>query len=40
MLGNVKPLDTKVDEGNLQVTLPEHLPGNYAHVLKLAGYAQ
>jgi alpha-L-fucosidase len=40
MLGDVKPLDTKAADGNLQVTLPEHLPGNYAYVLKLSGYAQ
>ena len=40
MLGDAKPLDTKVTGGNLQVLLPEHLPGNYAYVLKLAGYAR
>ena len=40
MLGDGKPLDTKAANGNLQVTLPEHLPGNYAYVLKLAGYAR
>jgi len=40
MLGDVKPLDTKAADGNLQGTLPEHLPGNYAYVLKLSGYAQ
>jgi len=39
MLGDVKPLDTKAADGNLQVTLPEHLPGSFAYVLKLAGYA-
>jgi hypothetical protein len=39
-LGDVKPLETKAADGNLQVTLPEHLPGNYAYVVKLAGYAQ
>src|ERR1039458_10087442 len=40
ILGDVKPLETKAADGNLQVTLPEHLPGNYAYVVKLAGYAQ
>ena len=40
MLGDAKQLDTKAADGNLQVTLPEHLPGNYAYVLKLAGYAR
>jgi hypothetical protein len=40
MLGDANPLDTKAAGGNLQVTLPQHLPGNYAYVLKLAGYAQ
>jgi alpha-L-fucosidase len=40
MLGNAKQLDTKAADGNLQVALPEHLPGNYAYVLKLAGYAR
>ncbi len=40
MLGDVNPLDIKAAGDNPQVTLPEHLPGNYAYVLKLAGYAQ
>ena len=40
MLGDAKPLDAKAADGDLQVKLPEHLPGNYAYVLKLAGYAQ
>jgi alpha-L-fucosidase len=40
MLGDAKQLDTKDAGGSLQVTLPEHLPGNYAYVLKLAGYAR
>ena len=40
ILGDVKPLETKVADGNLQVTLPAHLPGNYAYVLKLTGYAR
>jgi len=40
MLGDGQPLDTKEVGGNLQVTLPAHLPGNYAYVLRLAGYSQ
>jgi alpha-L-fucosidase len=40
LLGNAKPLDVKAVNGNLQATLPEHLPGNYAYVIKLSGYAQ
>jgi alpha-L-fucosidase len=40
MLGDGAPLGTKAAGSDLQVTLPEHLPGNYAYVLKLAGYAQ
>jgi alpha-L-fucosidase len=40
MLGDTKPLQTKAEGGNLQVTLPEHLPGHYAYVLKLAGYTR
>jgi hypothetical protein len=40
MLGDATQLDTKEAGGNLQVTLPGHLPGNYAYVLKLAGYAR
>jgi alpha-L-fucosidase len=40
MLGDAKQLDTNPANGNLQVALPEHLPGNYAYVLKLAGYLQ
>ena len=40
ILGETRQLDTKEANGNLQVTLPEHLPGKYAYVLKLAGYAQ
>jgi alpha-L-fucosidase len=40
ILGDAKPLDSKGADGNLQVTLPEHLPGQYAYVLKLAGYAR
>ena len=40
MLGDAKELDTKEAGTNLQVTLPEHLPGNDAYVLKLAGYAR
>jgi len=40
LLGEAKPPVTKAAGGNLQVLLPEHLPGNYAYVLKLSGYAQ
>lgn len=40
MLGDAGSLDTKAVGSNLRVTLPKHLPGNYAYVLKLAGYAQ
>lgn len=40
MLGDVAPLDTAAAGGNLRVTLPRHLPGDYAYVLKLAGYAK
>jgi alpha-L-fucosidase len=40
MLGNAKPLLTTAVDGKLQVQLPGHLPGSYAYVLKIAGYAQ
>jgi alpha-L-fucosidase len=40
MLGDADALHTEDAGGNLQVTLPKHLPGNYAYVLKLGGYAQ
>ena len=40
MLGDTTPLDSNSSGGNLKVTLPEHLPGKYAYVLKLTGYAQ
>ena len=40
MLGDTDPLTTKSSGENIQVTLPQHLPGSYAYVLKLAGYAQ
>jgi alpha-L-fucosidase len=40
MLGDGKPLDAKTTSSGLQVTLPGHLPGSYAYVLKLAGFAQ
>lgn len=39
MLGDAAPLETKSVAGNLQVALPTNLPGKYAYVLKLAGYA-
>jgi alpha-L-fucosidase len=40
MQGAVGALETKTAAGNLQALLSEHLPGNYAYVLKLAGHAQ
>lgn len=40
MLGDGSPLNAKAADNNLQVTLPQHLPGDYAYVLKLASYAQ
>jgi len=40
MLGEARPLSTKNVDGKLQISLPEHLPGNYGYVLKLAGYVQ
>lgn len=40
MLGDATRLATETVDGTLQVTLPKHLPGNYAYVLKLAGYAE
>lgn len=39
ILGDAQPLESRAADGNLQVMLPEKLPGNYAYVLKLAGYA-
>jgi alpha-L-fucosidase len=39
LLGDSKPLATKEANGNLQVSLPQQLPGKYAYVVKLAGYA-
>ena len=39
LLGSSGPLPLSADGKNLWVTLPEHLPGSYAYVLKLAGYA-
>jgi hypothetical protein len=39
LLGSGKPLEwSKVDSG-VRVTLPESLPGQYAYVLKVPGYA-
>jgi len=40
ILGDARQLNAKAAGGDLQVTLPEHLPGHYAYVLKLAGYAR
>ena len=38
MLGESEPLKWSADGGNLRVSLPQHLEGNYAYVLKLANY--
>ncbi len=38
LLGQKGTLTWKADGDNLKVTLPEHLPGKYAYVLKLAHY--
>jgi alpha-L-fucosidase len=40
MLGDASALNTKQAGGNVQVMLPEHLPGQYAYVLKLEGYVR
>lgn len=40
MLGESKGLTSKVVNGNVQVTLPDHLPGKYAYVLKFTGYSK
>ncbi len=40
MLGDPKPLGYEQMGGNLGIRLPEHLPGDYAYVIKLAGYAR
>jgi alpha-L-fucosidase len=39
MLGDGTPLATKASGGNLRIMLPKHLPGSYAYVLKMTGYA-
>ncbi len=40
LLGDATPLPVKAVGGNMQVMLPAQLPGRYAYVLKLAGYAE
>ena len=40
LLGDSQRLVARSTGGNLQVSLPAHLPGSYAYVLKLTGYAQ
>jgi len=39
LLGDARPLVWSSTEGGVTVTLPEKLPGQYAYVLKVAGYA-
>lgn len=39
LLGQGSALKASAKGGELQVTLPETLPGKYAYVLKLSGYA-
>jgi alpha-L-fucosidase len=39
LLGDGKPLMHSATESSLTVTLPEKLPGKYAHILKVPGYA-
>ena len=39
LLGDAKPLVWSATEGGVTVTLPEKLPGQYAYVLKVPGYA-
>jgi alpha-L-fucosidase len=40
LLGAAGPLVASSTDGGLRVTLPAKLPGQYAYVLKLAGYAK
>jgi alpha-L-fucosidase len=40
LLGAAKPLQWSVNGDALAITLPQHLPGSYAYVLKLAGWIQ
>ncbi len=40
LLGSAEPLALNADGKNLRVTLPEHLGGSYAYVLKFAGYGR
>lgn len=39
LLGDPKPLAWSAHEGNARITLPDNLPGKYAYVLKIPGYA-
>jgi len=39
LLGDPKPLMYSSAESGFSITLPEHLPGDYAYVIKLPGYA-
>jgi alpha-L-fucosidase len=39
MLGDGKALKVNITEGGVMVTLPEKMPGQYAYVLKVPGYA-
>jgi alpha-L-fucosidase len=39
-LGGSKPLATNTEGGNLRITLPERMEGDYAYSFKLAGYAR
>lgn len=40
LLGDPKSVHWKFEANNLRISLPEKMPGNYAYVFKLAGYAQ
>jgi alpha-L-fucosidase len=40
LLGYAKPLKWTAADGAVRVTLPEKLPGEYAYVLKVGGYAE
>jgi len=39
LLGDPKPLMYSSMESSFSITLPEHLPGEFAYVIKLPGYA-
>ena len=38
LLGNTTPLTLKVEGDNVSIVLPEKMRGEYAYVIKLAGY--